>query len=113
QPSCPASTGSPANISPVGPAPAITTACPVFDDISRIPCLPWLLFGRPFYEMTGVLKQAPCAPHIRVGKGPVFPDSTQLRRSPCAGGHGHALHAAAPFAAGYDQPPFDTSAIQR
>src|SRR5215467_5739365 len=67
--STPANASSPANISPVGPAPAITTACLVFDNISGIPLLRWLWF-RPaaFYGMTQVLKQAPCAPHIRLGR---------------------------------------------
>ena len=55
--STPANASSPANISPVGPPPAITTACSVIATL-RHSCL------RRFYGMTRVLKQVPCAPHI-------------------------------------------------
>ena len=65
--STPANANSPANISPVGPPPAITTAWLVIATLGNN-----TLISRPrrfwlrsaFYGMTGVLKQAPCAPHI-------------------------------------------------
>ena len=84
---------SPANISPVGRPPAITTACSVIVTLRPSPrrrsARPRATrastttrasrdplgsgFGRRFYWMTRVLKQAPCWPHIRVeGVGSVF-----------------------------------------
>jgi hypothetical protein len=85
--STPANANSPANISPVGPPPAITTAWLVIAALQSLPrrrstrpratststTIHSFLnsvgsgFGRRFYGMTGVLKQAPYAPHIEVG----------------------------------------------
>src|SRR5215218_10764881 len=60
--STPANANSPANINPVGPPPAITTAC------SFITALLGSWLGEAVsYGMTGVLKQAPCALHIKMG----------------------------------------------
>src|SRR5438128_4097557 len=64
--SMPANANSAANISPVGPPPTITTACLVFAAPISSLRRNWL---RPaFYGMPGVLKQAPCALHISVGR---------------------------------------------
>jgi hypothetical protein len=62
--STPANANSPANISPVGPPPTITTAC---SDI-RICPLRRTGLGQAFYGMTEVLKQVPYAPHIKRGR---------------------------------------------
>src|SRR4051794_40425478 len=69
--SMPASASSPASISPVGPPPAMITSCSLF--AAPIVALRSRWIGRAFYGISGVLKQAPCALHIRVGDGlPVF-----------------------------------------
>src|SRR5437879_5750471 len=64
--STPASANSPANINPVGPPPAITTAWLVFAAPISSLRSNWLRVA--FYRMTRVLKQAPYALHIRVGE---------------------------------------------
>ncbi len=71
--STPANANSPANISPVGPAPTINTECSVtaerdpYDDntgILRLPNPQAPGLGQRFYGTTGVLPQAPrCAIH--------------------------------------------------
>src|SRR5262249_6305010 len=73
---------------PVGPPPTITTACSVMATLRSSPrqgpTRPHAArtsttthafrdsvgssFSRRFYRMTRVLKQAPCAPHIRAGR---------------------------------------------
>src|SRR6266481_1818490 len=84
-----ANANSPANMSPVGPAPTITTAWLVVatrrsfsraaaNSAARDPHVDNNMhisrdsvvsgFGRRFYGMTRVLKQAPYAPHIRSGE---------------------------------------------
>ena len=62
--SIPANANSPANISPVGPPPAITTAC------SGIRHSPFRGsgFGRRFCNTTRVLRQPPSAPYNEDGK---------------------------------------------
>jgi hypothetical protein len=85
--STPANANSPANISPVGPPPTITTACSVIATLRqsrrRRTTRPRATrtsttthasrgsvgfgFGRRFYGMIRVLKQAPCSPYVRVG----------------------------------------------
>src|SRR5215467_12514937 len=84
-----AKANSPANISPVGPPPTITTACSVIATLRSSPrqgptrphaartlATPHAFrdsvgsgFSRRLYRMTRVLKQAPCAPHIKGGSG--------------------------------------------
>jgi hypothetical protein len=84
--STPANANSPANISPVGPPPAITTAWFIIASLQSFPqprsTRPRATgtsttirsfrgsvgsgFGRRFYGMTLVLKQAAWAPHIKV-----------------------------------------------
>src|SRR5882724_9251692 len=74
--STPANANSPANISPVGPAPAITTACSVIDTLP---------LRRPFYGRSRVLKQAPCAPYLwseRSGNPPLALSSAADQRHP-------------------------------
>src|ERR1700704_19556 len=62
--STPANANSPANISPVGPPPTITTACPDVCICHSVGSLP----GRAFYGMSRVLTQAGCELHIRAGE---------------------------------------------
>src|SRR5437868_1765801 len=55
----------------VGQPPAITTACQCFAAPMSSLHRHWI--GRAFYGISGVLKQAPWALHIRVGDGPCLP----------------------------------------
>src|SRR5882724_7430704 len=90
--STPANASSPANISPVGPPPAITTACSVIGTLQSAPTARrrgrathafrdshFRGFGlrRQFYGRSRVLKQAPCAPYVWSGYPP-FPLSSAV-----------------------------------